>query len=874
MIDKTISHYKIFEKLGGGGMGVVYKAQDLKLDRNVALKFLPPHLSQDEENKKRFSHEAKAASALDHPNICTIYEIGETEPAPGEPGGQMFIAMAYYGGESLKEKIQGGPLPIADAIDIAIQIVQGLAKAHSTEIIHRDIKPGNILITTDGQIKIVDFGLAKLVGRTQLTKEGTTLGTVAYMSPEQVQGVEVGYRTDIWSLGVVLYEMLTGLTPFQGDNDQVVFYTIVNEEQAPITGLRTGVPMELERVVNKAMAKNPDKRYQHVDEIAVDLKAVKAALKGTSKRLFPAKPRPSQGKRISMWGLVALVTAILVGAAVWQWLRPTASTPTSVSRFHVPLPEGGQGVANLGAPTVALPPDGKFLVYVARDDKGQQLYLRPMDALQAKPLPGTEGASSPFFSPDGQWVGFFADDVLKKVRAAGGPPVPITDAPGWKLGATWGPGDVIVFALTGTAGLSQVSAQGGKPKVLTTPNLDNQERSHRFPTFLPDGKSLLYLQTGGRWGIWALSLQSGKKKFITKGSSPHYLPNGYLVYGHRGSLHAAPFDPARLQLTGPAVPLFGGIAGYGLGMDLSVSDNGTLAYFTASSNDRQLILVERDGRERLISDEVRQFRQPRFSPDGRRLAVRISESGSWDAWLYEFDQNTLSPLTFNQLTILGAWTPDGQRFTLSAKPGTVTFDIYSIAADFTGEMDTLITSERDLRVGSWSPDGQWLVYREEHPETLSDIWAFHAGGNKTRLPLLQGRYDERTPRLSPDGHWLAYSSNESGRSEVYVRAFPGLGNRQQISVAGATQPIWSPSGKELFYIQENKMMAATLEIGSAVKVVKRTELFEKSDLLSDYDIHPNGNQFVMVKNVEDSGPELIVVLNWAEELMRLVSAGK
>ena len=870
MIGKQILHYKVLEELGRGGMGIVYKAQDTKLDRFVALKFLPHHLSRDEENKKRFSHEAKAASALDHPNICTIHEIDETEPAPGAPGGQMFIAMAYYGGESLKEKIQGGPLPIADAIDIAIQIAQGLAKAHSTEIIHRDIKPGNILITTDGQIKIVDFGLAKLVGRTQLTKEGTILGTVAYMSPEQTQGIEVDRRTDIWSLGAVLYEMLTGQSPFKGDYDQVVFYAIINEEQAPITGLRTGVPMELEKVVNKAMAKNPDERYQHVDEIAVDLKALKAAPKTTSKRLLTPEQQPSPGKRIVMWGLPAIIIAILVGALVWEWLRPTSSIPTSVSRFHVPVPEGGEWVTREGAPTLALSPDSKHLVYVARDDKGQQLYLRAMDALQANPISGTEGAASPFFSPDGQWLGFFADGLLKKVRVAGGPPAPIADASGWHLGATWSSGDVIVFALTASAGLFQVSAHGGKPKQLTTPDLDQQERSHRFPTFLPDGKSLLFMQiirTGME--IWALSLQTGLTKFLTNGSSPHYVSTGHLLYRHKGSLHAAPFDASRLELTGAAVPLFGGISGYGAGTDLAISKNGSLAYFTTSGSDRQLILIDREGSERLISDEVREFSRPRFSPDGRRLAVRI-----WPHyWIYEFDQSTLSRLTFNGLVADAEWLPDGQRLTISANLGTGTFDIYSIAADFSGEMDTLITSEHDLRLGSWSPDGQWLVYKEAHPETDGDIWAFLFGDGKTPVPLVKTQYWEANPRLSPDGRWLAYTSDESGRMELYVRAFPGPG-RSQISVAGAGRPVWSPGGKELFYRQENKMMAATLEIGSAVKVVKRTELFEKSDLLSDYDIHPNGNQFVMVKNVEDSGPELIVVLNWAEELMRLVSAGK
>ncbi|MFQ5639161.1 MAG: protein kinase [bacterium] len=869
MIGKTISHYTILEKRGEGGMGVVYKAEDTKLKRTVALKFLPLQALKSDDDQKRFQREAQAAAALSHTHIAHIYGIDEID-------GQWFIAMEYIEGESLKEKIEKGPLKLDEASRIAIQVADGLHAAHEKDIVHRDIKPANIMLTKKGQAKITDFGLAKLRGRSKLTKTNMTLGTLAYMSPEQAQGQEADHLTDIWALGVVLYEMLTGKIPFTGDYDQVVMYSIVNEDPEPITAVRTGVPMELERVVRKALAKNPNERYQHVDEIAVDLKAVKAAPKSTLKRSSAPEPQPSQGKRMGMWGLVAIITAMLAGAAVWEWLRTQVSTPISVSRFHVPLPEGDEWVTSRGAPTLALSPDGRRLVYVARNDKKSQLYLRPLGALEAEPIPGTEGALSPFFSPDGQWIGFFADDVLKKVRVAGGPPTPITDAPGWHLGATWNSADVIVFAGTESAGLFQVSAQGGKPKQLTTTDLDKQERSHRFPTFLPDGKSLLFMQLIGRSvGIWALSLQTGKKKFITKGTSPHYLPTGHLLYRHQGSLHAAPFDPARLELTGPAVPLFGGISGYGAGIDLAISHNGSLAYFTAPSSDRQLMLVEQDGRERCINDEVRQFNKPRFSPDGRRLAVQITApNGGFHYWLYEFDQNTLARLTFNGVVASAEWTPDGRHLTISANLGTGTFDIYSIAADFSGEMDTLITSEHDLGLGSWSPDGQWLVYIEKHPETHFDIWAYHFGGSKTPVPLLQTEYWEGTPRLSPDRHWLAYTSDESGQMELYVRPFPGPGSRSQISVAGAERPVWSPDGKELFYRQENKVMAATLQIGSAVKVLERTELFEKNDVLSDYDIHPNGNQFVMVKNVEDSGSELIVVLNWVEELKRLVPAGR
>jgi hypothetical protein len=405
---------------------------------------------------------------------------------------------------------------------------------------------------------------------------------------------------------------------------------------------------------------------------------------------------------------------------------------------------------------------------------------------------------------------------------------------------------------------------------LTTPDREKNDVSHRFPQFLPDGNSLLFHDFDGR--IWILSLKTGEKKFITDGRCPFYLPGGYLVYSSDGWLHAARFDPDRLELTGTAVPIFAGVAAtaYGGAHYFAVSETGTLAYFTATEQDRKLILVDRDGREQVVGDVRGELRAPRFSPDGRRLAILKG----WYYWIYELEQNTLSRLGVRGWD--GEWTSDGKRLIFNEfRSGT--YDIFAIATDFSGKLDTLATSAHDIGMGSLSRDRQWLVYVERHPITNHDIWALHLRDRKAPIPILNTPYKEDAAKLSPDGRWLAYASDESGRGEVYIRAFPGPANRWQVSVNGGTKPVWSPDGKELFYRQENKLIAAALEIDSAIRVAKRTVLFEKNNLVfhtfgamrAYYDVHPNGKQFVMVKKVQESEPELIVVSNWIEELKRL-----
>ncbi|NIM98827.1 MAG: protein kinase, partial [candidate division Zixibacteria bacterium] len=446
------SRYEIAEELGRGGMGVVYMAKDAKLKRTVALKFLSLELTRDSEAKERFIHEAQTASVLDHPNICTVHEIDEDE-------GQMFISMAYIKGESLREKVKAGPMKLQESLDIVVQVAEGLNEAHEKGIVHRDIKSANIMVTAKGQAKIMDFGVAKLAGQTRFTRTGATMGTAAYMSPEQSRGEKVDHRTDIWSLGVVLYEMVIGQLPFRGDHEQAMMYSILNEEPEPMTGMRTGVPMELERIVNKALTKDPAARYQHTDDMLVDLRLLKdnitAFLKSPIvKASALSMPQAKPWKRMLPW-VMAAVMAVIAVLSAWQWMRSTSATEGNVSRFNLAIPSSQRYVSVTGH-GIAISPDGACIVYTGQGELGRQLYIRKMDQLVASPISGTDGAYMPFFSPDSQWVGFVTAGKIKKVALRGGPSLTICEAPPNPAGTSWSQEEIIVFGTTNN-GLFQVS---------------------------------------------------------------------------------------------------------------------------------------------------------------------------------------------------------------------------------------------------------------------------------------------------------------------------------------------------------------------------------------------------------------------------------
>jgi serine/threonine-protein kinase len=900
MIGKTISHYKILTKLGEGGMGVVYKAEDTRLKRIVALKFLSA-IALGGEEKNRFLREAQAAAALNHPNICTIHAIDEAD-------GQMFIAMEFIEGQSLREKINAGPLKIDEAIKFAMQIADGLQAAHEKGITHRDIKSANIMITAKGQaekgqVKIMDFGLAKLArGGTMLTTEGMTLGTAAYMSPEQARGEAVDHRTDIWSLGVVLYEMISGRLPFRGEYESAMMYSILNEEPEPLTSLRSNVPMDLERVVAKMLAKNPAARYQHVDELPVDLKTIDLSATGAS-RISMAKVTRQTEKQTAFWlrAIPWSIIIIAVGAAIALWSPWRVSPPRALARFVINLPAEFR-LAEV--PSVAIAPDGRQVIYAATDSGGgTKLFRRPIDQLEATPITGTEDAGHPFFSPDGQWVGFFAGGKLKKVSLTGGPPLTLCEAQSG-YGASWGADETIIFSPTFTSGLLMVSAAGGTPQVVTNIKSEQGELSHRWPQILPDGKAVLFTIDTGMDAddkrIAILSLTTGDRRVvIDQGTNACYAPPGHLIYLRAGSLLAAPFDVERLEVTGPVVTVFEGLRFSGAGVgEYSFSREGSLVWvpapgliptasvFSSTVSFRKLaestlFWVDRRGATQPLWAPSGGYWTPSLSPDGRRLALTMD----LDIFILELDRGALTRFTFEGKNHIPVWTPDGQRLTFaSASKAQRQPNLFWKMTDGSSVVEQLLTSKQHQDPGSWSPDGKVLAYAELHTETNWDIWLLRLEGKRWSEPFLQTRFDEYHPNISPDGRWLAYSSNESGRLEVYVQPFPHGRGKWLISTEGGREPLWARNGRELFYRSGKKVMAVAIITEPAFVAERPRLLFEGFYLDADdslgftafgrpnYDVSPDG-RFLMIKpEPRPSSTQINLVLNWFEELKRLVPA--
>ena len=896
---QTISHYKILSELGRGGMGVVYKAEDSKLERTVALKFLASHLLEDKEGRARFMREAKAAAALDHSNICTVHEIDEVE-------GQTFIAMACIEGQTVKDKIAERPLKLEEALDIAIQTAQGLQAAHEKGIVHRDIKGANLMVTPQGQVKVMDFGLAQLAEQSRLTKTATILGTPAYMSPEQAQKSTTDRRTDIWSLGVVIYEMVTGRLPFERERQEAVLYAIANEDPEPITAQRAGLPMELEWVVGKAMAKDASERYQHVEEMLVDLKSLSKRLaagkstSGVQPALTPQRPTVPVSLREEMvpkrklrlhQALFAVTAVALLIPAVVHFRETPPEKPLRRFGLMPPVPVGNIGFFA----HVSISPNGKHIAFVESRAEGR-LWVQDLDKNQARSVEGTEGAFAPFWSPNSEFIGFAAKGELKTVSVQGGlskrvcrMPTRICD------GASWSPnGEMIVFT-SGTPGvLFEVASGGGTPKLLIT--MEDLEASLGEPVRYIARPHFLPLEAGPRALVFTVStttrpnllmvqdLETGRRELLGPGDYPFYSQSGHLLYQPTlttSELWALHFSLDTLLGTGD--PFLIAENGHGP----TIAADGTLVYSTvAGSGPQRLVWVDRQSQQKTaIARTPEGASYPALSPDGQFVAVTQGEgqnvsSFGGDIWVYDIARGVGSRLsTSPKQDGAPIWSPSGQQVAhTSLGSGYPDIVLQSIGGSNKEAVEVLEDSPDFKSVLDWSRDGEYLIYQRADLKTGFDLYYLQRSEDDSgweQHPFLQTPFNETGAKFSPDGEYVAHVSNESGQNEVYVRSFPGGSRRVRVSANGGTQVRWSRDGEELFYVEEETLVATSVSSGPTFEVGSTTRLFEHPRMIRGirvwnptYDVSADGQFFVVVEDIdttEERSPLIHVVQNWYEE---------
>jgi serine/threonine protein kinase/Tol biopolymer transport system component len=886
---QQLGSYKVLSLLGAGGMGEVYEAHDTKLGRKVAIKILPSAFVHDSERLSRFQREARVLAALNHPNIATIHGLEES-------GGVHYLVMELVPGETLAERVRAGPLAVGETLRICSQVAEALEAAHEKGVIHRDLKPANVKVTPEGRVKVLDFGLAKAfagdggedlsLGPTLTavgTEEGRILGTPAYMSPEQARGKVVDKRTDIWSFGCLLYELLTGQPIFRGETLSDTLAAVLGQEP-DWRALPAETPAKVCDLLRRCLQKDARQRLHDIADARIEIEETLTAPRTALPIVSTTGRAPGWLQRIP-WGIAFVIGAVLMTTVVWFFRRTPPTVQQPVSRFVITLPAGQQLAGLDNGPAVAVSPDGTHIAYVAQQGGNQELYLRSLDGLEAKPVPNTEGAVNPFFSPDGQWLGFIAGGKLKKVSINGGTALTLEDAA--TIGFSWNNRGVIAFAPSYTSGLLQVSDAGGNPQPLT--RLEKGEIAHRWPEFLPDGKEVLFAvgTSISNWTNAQVAVQSvgadKRRNLIQGGMQPRYAPSGHLIYAQGGKLMAVPFDPRRLEVTGTALPVVDGVLQspyYGIAQ-YSISATGSLVYVPAAlqATRRALVWVNRNGAERPLAAPPRSYRNPALSPDGRRIAVDITDSED-QIWLYDLSRETLTPITFGGNDATPVWTPDGKRIALLSYEERSP-NLFWQLADGSGRLERLTTSEYSQIPKSWSPDGQLLAFTQAGATTGLDIWVLHLGDHKAQ-PFLQTPADESVPQFSPDGHWLAYVSDESGRPEIYVRPYPGPGGKWQISTEGGKEPVWNRNGRELFYRSDNKMMAVEIATHPSFVAGKPRMLFEGPYLATPltspyYDVSPDGQRFLMLKptvQAQAAPTQINVVLSWFEELKRRVPANK
>jgi serine/threonine-protein kinase len=878
-IGREVGNYQFVSLVGVGGMGEVYRARDTKLKREVAIKVIPDEFSRDPARISRFQREAQLLASLNHPNIAAIYDLEELN-------GSRLLILEMVPGETLADRIRRGPIPLEEALKIALQIAEALEAAHERNVIHRDLKPANIKVTAEATVKVLDFGLAKALADERPAEDtaratasmtatipGVILGTAAYMSPEQATGKAVDRRADIWAFGVVLFELLTGKPAFQGEDVTEILTAVMSREPAH-DALPAKTPAAIRNLLHRCLEKNLKRRLQHMGEarILIEDTLSSAASAGPAGWAGPdAVPR--QRRERLAWAAAAALALIVIALAIgFVLLAPKPPQPLQAVRLSAEIGADATLYTELG-PSTILSPDGTWLAFVAAGpDRKRHIYVRSLDQLQATALPGTENARDPFFSPNGLWIGFFADGKLKTISVRGGPATTLCDAIN-DFGGSWGDDDRIVFAKDHSSGLSTIFSAGGTPQPLISLDSQPNEVTQRWPQVLPGSQAVLF--TSNRMNvsyfdnaeIVVYSIASGKRKTVQRGGfHARYLPSGHLAYVHEGTLFAVPFDLQRLDVTGQPVPVLEGVATdpVGGGAQFSFSDTGKLVYVASGTGGPTFSIywMDREGKFTPLYETPGHYGNPRFSPDGKRLALQIFDGRQGDIWVYELESDALRRLTFGG-NGFPVWTPDGKRITyLSVEKGVRS--TYWIRADGVGAAERLLETKPQTYATSWRPDGRVLAFNHFDSATLWDVMTLTIEGDEksgwkpgelkafVNSPLVEG-----SPAFSPDGGWIAYHSESgSGGTELYVRPFPGPGRPVQISTGGGRVAKWSPNGKELFYntnlTKDSQIMVVTYTASGDSFTASKPRLwspahFDGRGFGGTFDLHPDGKRFAVLK---------------------------
>jgi Tol biopolymer transport system component len=888
--------YEIVAPIGAGGMGEVYRALDTRLDRTVAIKVLPAHLAGNTELRQRLEREARAVSSLSHPHICVLHDVGHQD-------GTDFLVMEYLEGETLAARITRGALPLEQLFTIATQIADALDKAHRQGVVHRDLKPGNVMLTKAGA-KLMDFGLAKAHGPSSslissvavtqsspVTAAGTIVGTFQYMSPEQIEGREADARSDIFAFGLMLYEMATGRRAFEGKTQASVIGAILATEPPPISSLQPLTPPALERLVKTCMAKDANERRQTMQDVLLDLKWI---VEGGSQAGVPAPLVARRKNRERMWmvSAAALLLATL-GLAATVFLNWRAASDVRPLRAFIHPPEGAAfGPAGGAGGPVVVSPDGKRLAFVATSADGRRmLWVRPLESLTAQLLSGTEDASFPFWSPDSRSLGFFAQNKLKKIDVAGGPPLTLCDASGGAgaRGGSWSRDGMIVFTPSTNSPLFRVPTAGGAPAPVTKFDDSRKVGTHRWPYFLPDGQHFLYVARavaagstgeGASEGIYGASLDGKENKLLVRTVSNMAYASGYLLFVREGTLMAQPMDSKRLELLGDAFPVAEQVQfdlAYSLGA-FSVSENGVLAYHAggALQNFSKFLWIDRSGKELGALGDAAQYFDPRISPDGQRVAVDLFDSASrnLDIWMYEVARGLRTRFTFDAaFDRYPVWSPDGSRIAFqSNRQGQ--FALYVKPSSGAGAEELLLSTAQGLVPRDWSPDGRFVLFDSAgDPKTGTDLWVLPTSGERKPISFLQTPFNESDGHFSPDGKWVAYVSNENGSEQVYVAPFPGPGGKWQISAAGGSRPTWRRDGREIVYLSaDDKLMAAEVNMkGSNFEVGAVKQLFQTKPQRPGtvYDATRDNQRFLVnTSSAQKSTTPVTLVVHWTADLKK------